>query len=131
MEKEYTINNYLYTLIILYIVICKNTTVKHRENVKHCPEYIVSNVLNKRLFKVLLEIELSGFEFLSFVTIWVLSFATIWVFALCHNLCFWVFSQLGFCHSWSFQFSHFLFLSLVKIQVFQLLHFDFLSFVTI
>ena len=61
-------------------------------------------VLTKRQFQVLSEIELSEFELLSFITIWVwvfflrnLSFIIIWVFEFFspqfefyHNLSFWV-----------------------------------------
>ena len=70
------------------------------------------------------------FEFLSFVTIWVLSFVTISFFKFCHNLSFWILSHLEFlflvsvsvfefCQNLSFWvLSQFEFLSLVTIWVF-------------
>ena len=39
---------------------------------------------------------LSQFDFLSFITTWVLSFVTVWVFVFGHNLFSWVLSQFEF-----------------------------------
>ena len=91
---------------------------------------------------------LSQFEFLSFVTIWVLeygynfSFATFWVLNLfLHHLSFvtiWVLSQLKFCHNlrfftiWIFEFGHNLcFWVLSQFELLSLSPFEFSSFVTI